>query len=58
MGPFMSQKTVHITLFTDRCAQDFFLYKRVNAWTVFLAQAHSGKPTLSSFVNRFLFTKT
>ena len=59
IGPFLIQKTVNITSFTNYCARNFSLSEcqRVSiSWNVFSTQARSEKPMFRSFVNIFSIT--
>ena len=50
MDSFMSHKTVIITVFIDRCARNFFLYRRVCVfpqWTFLFPQAWNNKSVFS-----------
>ena len=57
MGSFMVQKTVSMTFFTDRWAQNFFFIVcflcAPTPWTIFSIQVPSDKPVFSSFIKRF-----
>ena len=52
MGPFMSQKTVNMTFFTDCCAWSVSVFP---LYGLLLTQACSRKPMFNPFVNIFLF---
>ena len=57
IGPFMSQKTVSMTFFTDCYTQNFF-FTREPVYLHFLTQACSSKLVFSPFVNIFQLKRT